>query len=108
MGRHPGNGWPPGLTLYLVYSIDYGLVPCKSWFRVVLRPSTAWLDWFPHSIETWRSTSEISKGNVLRYYRNLGSLRYGNEYCIPGHAMLHASVAFFEEIWVAVAEQLII
>ncbi len=27
------------------------------------------------------STSEISKGNVLGYFRNLGSLRYGNEYC---------------------------
>ncbi len=34
-----------------------------------------------------RSTSEISKGNVLGYYRNLGSLRYGNEYCVPGRAM---------------------
>ncbi len=31
--------------------------------------------------------SVISKGNVLGYYRNFGSLRYGNEYCVPGRAM---------------------
>ncbi|KAL0151578.1 hypothetical protein M9458_053095 [Cirrhinus mrigala] len=29
----------------------------------------------------------VSKGNVLGYCRNLGSLRYGNEYCVTGHAM---------------------
>ncbi len=34
-----------------------------------------------------RSTSVISKGNVLGFYCNLGSLRYGNEYCVPGRAM---------------------
>ncbi len=33
------------------------------------------------------STSEISKGNALSYFRNLGSLRYGNEGCVPGHAI---------------------
>ncbi len=48
------------------------------------------------------STSEISKGNILGYYRNLGSLRYGNEYCVPGCFELHASVASFEEIGYAV------
>ncbi len=64
-----------------------GLIPCESWFRVVLHHSTAWLDWFPYSVDTRRSTSEILKGNILGYYRNLGSLRYGNEYCIPGRAM---------------------
>ncbi len=37
--------------------------------------------------KTRRTTSEISKGNVLGNYSNLGSLRYGNEYCIPGRAM---------------------
>ncbi len=52
-----------------------------------LLSSTAWLDWFPYSIEIRRSTSEIPKGNVLGYCRNLGSLTYGNEYCIPGRAM---------------------
>ncbi len=36
---------------------------------------------------THRNTSERSKGNVLGYYRNLGSLRYGKEYCVPGHAI---------------------
>ncbi len=34
-----------------------------------------------------RVKSVISKGNILGYYRNLGSLRYGNEYCVPGRAM---------------------
>ncbi len=33
------------------------------------------------------STSGISKGNLLGYYRNLVSLRYGNEYCVSGRAM---------------------
>ncbi len=64
-----------------------GLIPHESWFRVILHHSTAWLDWFPYSVDTRRSTSEILKGNILGYYRNLGSLRYGNEYCIPGHAI---------------------
>ncbi len=41
---------------------------------------------FPYSILR-RSTSGISKGNILGYYRNLGSLRYGNKYCVPGRAM---------------------
>ncbi len=36
---------------------------------------------------THRNTSERLKGNVLGYYRNLGSLGYGKEYCFPGHAM---------------------
>ncbi len=31
--------------------------------------------------------SVISKGNVLHYYLNFGSLRYGNEYCVPGRAI---------------------
>ncbi|KAL0201208.1 hypothetical protein M9458_004395, partial [Cirrhinus mrigala] len=29
----------------------------------------------------------VSKGNVLGYCRNLGSLRYGNEYCVTGRAI---------------------
>ncbi len=50
--------------------------------------STAWLYWFPICVlNKRRSTIEVSKGNVLCYYRNLGSLRYGNEYCIPCRAM---------------------
>ncbi len=50
--------------------------------------STAWLYWFPICVlNKRRSTSEVSKGNVLGYYRNLGSLRYGNEYCVTCHAM---------------------
>ncbi len=92
--------WTPGITygttlrprmtlrahpvLGVFYWLPRGLIPRESWFRVVPCLSTPWLDWFPHSVETWCSTSEISKGNVLGYYRNLGSLRYGNEYCVPG------------------------
>ncbi len=40
-----------------------------------------------HTASYRRSASGISKGNVLGYYRNLGFLRYGNEYCVPGRAM---------------------
>ncbi len=44
-------------------------------------------DWTgPHTY----STSEISKGNVLGYYHNLCSLRYGNEYCSWPCYELHA------------------
>ncbi len=65
------------------------LIPRESWVRVVPHHSMAWLDWFPASHWTGlrRSMSIISKGKVLGYYRNLGSLRYGNEYCVPGRAM---------------------
>ncbi|KAI2668545.1 Gag-Pro-Pol polyprotein [Labeo rohita] len=34
-----------------------------------------------------RSTSVVSIGNVLGYCHNLGSLRYGNEYCVTSHTM---------------------
>ncbi len=41
----------------------------------------------PHMHLVRRSTSEVSKGNVLGYYRNLGFLRYGNKYCVPCRPM---------------------
>ncbi len=50
------------------------------------------------------SQSEISKGNVLGYYREFSSLRYGNEYSIPGRE-LYASVASFGEIWDATSKR---
>ncbi len=95
--------WMPGITygathrtqmtlmahpvLGIFYWLPWFLLPRESWFRVGPRHSTPWLDWFPYRIEIWRSTSEISKRNVLGYNPNLGSLRYGNEYCVPGRAM---------------------
>ncbi len=72
---------------WCIILIPLGLIPCESWFRVVPRHSMALLDVFPYSVDTRRSTSEISKWNVLGHYCNLGSLRYENEYCVPGHAM---------------------
>ncbi len=61
------------------------------------------------SIDTRCSTSEISKENILGYYRNLSSLRYGNEYCVLGSVMTCTPRLLpFEEIWDAVAGQLII
>ncbi len=62
-----------------------GLIPCESCFRVIPQGVIGPVSIL--SIHTRRSKSKISKGNVLGYYRNLGSLRYRNEYCIPGHAM---------------------
>ncbi len=101
-GQDPGHRWPWWLSLCFVYSIDspgsYSHVSLGfELFHVIARHDCT------GSIQRLRSsTSEISKGNVLGYYRNLGSLRNGNEYCIPGCFELHASVAFFEEIGYAV------
>ncbi len=61
----------------------------------VLPPhSMAWLSWFPICVvNKIHNTSEVSKGNVHGYYCNFGSLRYGNEYCVPCCAMaLYESV----------------
>ncbi len=56
--------------------LPWVLLPRESWCWVVPRHSTAWLYLFPNK-RLRCSTSEISKGNILGYYRNLGSLRYG-------------------------------
>ncbi len=78
------QGSPCALCILLT---PLSLIPREPWFRVV--PCIARRDWTGShtSVDTRRSTSEISKGNILGYYRNLGSLRYGNEYCVPGYAM---------------------
>ncbi len=65
-------------------------------FESFQQHSTAWLYLFPYK-HLRRSTSEISKGNVLGYYRNLDSLeRVLHSW--PCNE-LHSSVASFEEIW---------
>ncbi len=85
MGLHPGHILC--LSLCLVYSIDspgsYTQVSLgfESFPLIARRDCTVFI---PH---LQRSMREISKGNVLGYYRNLGSLKYGNEYCVPGRAM---------------------
>ncbi len=35
-----------------------------------------------------------SQGNVLGYYRNLGSLRYGNEYCVEYRRLSEKNIFF--------------
>ncbi len=87
-GRHPGHGWPYDPVLGAFYWFPWVLIPRESWFWVVPCHSTAWLYLFPYSVSR-RSTSEISKGNLLGYYRNLGSLRYG------------MSTAFLAVLWAA-------
>ncbi len=88
-GQHPGHVLPSRLTLCLVYFID-SPGPNPTWVLVASRSMSlhGMIGLVPilTSISR-RSTSEISKGNMLGYYRNLGSLRYGNEYCVPGRAM---------------------
>ncbi len=65
----------PRMTLWLSLSLVYSLDSPGSCSHalVVPRYSTAWLNLFPYK-RLRRSTSEISKGNVLGYDRNLGSL----------------------------------
>ncbi len=55
-------------VLGVFYWLPWVLLPHESWFWVVPRHSMAWL----YSKCLRHSTSEISKGNVLCYYRNLG------------------------------------
>ncbi len=78
------------LSLCLLYSIDspgsYSHVSLG--FESFQQHSTAWLYLFPYK-HLRRSTSEISKGNVLGYYRYLDSLRYGT------------STAFLAVLWAA-------
>ncbi len=46
--------------------------------------SMAWLYWFPLCVvNKIHNTSKVSNGNLHGYYCNFGSLRYGNEYCVP-------------------------
>ncbi len=79
------------LSMCLVYSIDspgsysYMSLGVESFHVIARRDSTC-----SHTSE-WTSepTSELSKGNVLGYYRSLGSLRYGT------------SPAFLAVLWAA-------
>ncbi len=88
-GRHPGHGWPYGSACaWCILLTPLGLTPMWVLFWVVPRHSTAGLYLFPYSV-SWCSTSEILKGKVLGYYRNLGSLRYG------------MSTAFLAVLWAA-------
>ncbi len=94
------------LRLCLVYLLlPWVLLPRESWFWAVPCHSTCvWLYLFPYKCLR-RSTSEISKGNVLGYYHNLGSLRYFTRTVFL--AVLCAAVASFEGIWDAAAKPLV-
>ncbi len=49
----------------------------------------------PICVFTRRSTSGVSIGNVLGYYRNLGSLRYGTStayFAVPGSCTTQSSL----------------
>ncbi len=75
-------------VLGVFYWLPWVLPPRESWFWVVPHYSTVWLYLFPYK-RLRRSTNSISKGKVLGYYRNLGSLRYGT------------STAFLAMLWAA-------
>ncbi len=78
------------LSLCLVNSLDlpWVLLPRESWCWVIPHHSTVWLYLLPYK-RLRRSTSEISKGNVLGHNHNLGSLTYGT------------STAFLAVLWAA-------
>ncbi len=75
-------------VLGVFYWLHWVLLRRESWFWVISHHSTAWLYLFPYSISR-RKKSVISKGNVLGYYHNLGSLRY------------RTSTAFLVVLWAA-------
>ncbi len=93
---------PPSLGLSILYGARYQLTGqyqatddswsplglTLTWCWVVPRHSMEWFYLFPYK-RLRRSTSEISKLNVLGYYRNLDSLRYGT------------STAFLVVLWAA-------
>ncbi len=83
-GGHPGHSWPYGSAcVWCIHLTPLGLTPTwnlQCW--VVPRHSIAWLFLFPYK-HLRRSTSEISKGNVLSYYRNLGSLEHETSTAFP-------------------------
>ncbi len=83
----PGNNLQdttprPRITLMAqpVLGIFYWL-PCESWIWVVPPHSTAWLYWFPYHVFD-AVPVKYQKVMYSGYYRNLGFLRYGNEYCV--------------------------
>ncbi len=75
-------------VLGVFYWLHWVLLRRESWFWVISHHSTAWLYLFPYSVSR-RNKSVISKGNVLSYYHNLGSLRY------------RTSTAFLVVLWAA-------
>ncbi len=38
-----------------------GLILCESWFRIVPRHSTVWLDWFPYKRRYWNIEKECTR-----------------------------------------------
>ncbi len=80
---------PMAQPVLCVFSkLPWVLLPRESWCWVIPRHSMVWLYLFPYK-RLRCSTSEISKGNVLCYFRNLGFLRYGT------------STAFLAVLWAA-------
>ncbi len=53
------TGDPQGsLCAWCTLLTPLGLIPCESWFRVVPRHSTAWLNWFPYLQYEWNIERE--------------------------------------------------
>ncbi len=91
-------------VLGVFYWLPWVLLPHESWFWVVPRHSMAWLYLFPYK-RLRRSTSEISKGNVL--VTIITSLPWDMERVLRSWPCyeLRSSVDSFEEIWDAAAKR---
>ncbi len=95
-----------------------GLIPSKSWFRIVPCNSTAWLDWFPYQRRylddraTERAAHSTARNTVLVPISLGTEIRIVTEYVPFRYLTLTAflallwaarSVASFEVIWDALA-----
>ncbi len=108
MGPHPGYGWPYGSACaWCISWLPWALLPRESWCWVILGHSTEWLYLFLYK-RFWRSTSEISKGNVV--VTIVTSVPWDMEWVLGSWPCneLHSSVASFEEIWDAAVKRLFI
>ncbi len=115
--------WTPGINLWDhtqatvdpmaqpvlgVFSwLPWVLLPRESWCWVIPGHSTEWLYLFLYK-RFWRSTSEISKGNVV--VTIVTSVPWDMERVLGSWPCyeLHSSVASFEEIWDAAVKRLFI
>ncbi len=96
---------PQGLPCaWCILLTPLGLIPRKSWFRVIPRHSTAWLDWFPY-LHRYLDTVRVKYQRGTYSVTIVTSVPWDMGKSTAFLAVLWAarSVASFEEIWDAVA-----
>ncbi len=80
------------------------LIPCESWFRVIPRHSTTWLDWFPY-LRQYLDAARVKyrKGTYTVTIVTSVPWDMGTSSAFLAMLWVARAVASFEEIWNAVA-----